>query len=168
METYWIGLFLILALVLVKPLIRRMSHNRELRGLSFEGARVRRAFLGFDGLRIEREGWAADVEFKPRFEKGGHTHFRADLRRPTPDVEFRTDQGGALALTPKGDEAFAERLLTPELRDRLLRLGALGGRLWYVRGGIVEIVGPLLSRETELRPFLERCVEVTDTLKEKA
>jgi hypothetical protein len=171
-DTWWIGLFLILALVLVKPLIRRMSHNRELRALGFPGANVTRSFLGFHGLRVERAGWAADVEFRPRFEKGGHTHFRADLRRPTPDVEFRTDQGGALALTPQGDEAFAERLLTAETRDRLLRLGALGGRLWYVRGGILEIVGPLLSRAEELGPYLERCAEVADgvaaSLKENA
>lgn len=139
-----------------------MSHNRELRAWSFEGARVARRFLGFDGLRIEREAWAADVEFKPLFEKGGHAHFRADLRRPTPDLEFGADQGGALALVPKGDEAFAERLLTPELRDRLLRLGARGGRLWYVRGGALEIVGPLASREEELRPFLTLCAEVAD------
>lgn len=139
-----------------------MSHNRELRALSFPGARVARRWLGYDGLRVERERWAADVEFKPQFEKGGHTHFRADLRRPTPDVEFRTDQGGALALVPKGDEAFAERLLTPGLRDRLLRLGARGGRLWYLRGGVMEIVGPLASRADELEPFLTLCAEVAD------
>lgn len=139
-----------------------MSHARELAAFAFEGATVTRSFLGFNGLRIERAAWAADVVFKPIFEKGGHTHFKADLRRATPDVEFRSDQGGALALTPKGDEAFAEKLLTSAVRDRLLRLGALGGRLWYVRGGILEIVGPLASRDEELRPFLTLCAEIAD------
>ena len=162
MDTWYLGLFLILALVLVKPAIRRMSHARELRAFSFAGATLRRSLLGFHGLLIERAAWAADVVFKPIFEKGGHTHFKADLKRATPDVEFRADQGGALALTPKGDEAFAEKLLTPALRDRLLRLGAIGGRLWYVRGGILEIVGPLASRDAELRPFLTLCAETAD------
>jgi hypothetical protein len=63
---------------------------------------------------------------------------------------------------PRGDEAAAERLLTPAVRDRLLRLGALGGRLWYVRGGAMEIVGPLASRDEELRPFLTLCAETAD------
>ena len=162
MDTWYLGLFLILALVLVKPAIRRMAHARDLRALDFAGARVKRSLLGFSGLRVERAAWAADVVFKPIFEKGGHTHFKADLKRATPDVEFRADQGGALALTPRGDEAFAEKLLTPALRDRLLRLGALGGRLWYVRGGTLEIVGPLASRDEELRPFLTLCAEVAD------
>ena len=139
-----------------------MSHARALRAFTFDGATVRRRFLGFHGLHIERVAWEADVVFKPIFEKGGHTHFKADLKRETPDVEFRSDQGGALALTPQGDEAFAEKLLTPALRDRLLRLGALGGRLWYVRGGILEIVGPLASRDEELRPFLTLCAEIAD------
>ncbi|HEX7900807.1 MAG TPA: hypothetical protein VF950_23815 [Planctomycetota bacterium] len=148
--------------MLVKPAIRRIAHARDLRLLSFDGATPRRSLLGFSGLHIERVAWEADVVFKPIFEKGGHTHFKADLKRATPDVEFRSDQGGALALTPKGDEAFAEKLLTSAMRDRLLRLGALGGRLWYVRGGILEIVGPLASRDEELRPFLTLCAEIAD------
>jgi hypothetical protein len=139
-----------------------MRHARELRDFKFEGAAWRRSLLGFGGLRIERTAWAADVAFKPIFEKGGHTHFKADLKRATPDVEFRSDQGGALALSAKGDEAFAEKLLTSAMRDRLLRLGALGGRLWYVRGGAMEIVGPLASRDAELRPFLTLCAEIAD------
>lgn len=162
LDTWWLGLFLILALVFVKPAIRKLAHDRSLRGVRFDGAALRKRLIGYHGLRIERPAWTADVAFEPGFEKGGHTRFTADLKRPTPDVEFRADQGGALALAAKGDEAFAEKLLTPGMRDRLLRLGALGGRLWYLRGGAMEIAGPLLSSDAELKPFLTLCAEIAD------
>ena len=119
-------------------------------------------WVRFDGLRVRGRGWTADVDFKPSFEKGGHAHFKADLQRPTPDVVFPASEGGAAALAAAGDEAFAARLLTDEVRMRLLRLGALGGRLWYVRGGSMEIVGPLTSDVDELRRFLALCREVAD------
>jgi hypothetical protein len=119
-------------------------------------------WVRFDALRVRGRGWAADVEFKPSFEQGGHVHFKADLQRPTPDVVFPAAEGGAAALAAAGDEAFAARLLTDEVRMRLLRLGALGGRLWYVRGGAMEIVGPLTSDVDALRRFLELCREVAD------
>lgn len=160
--TWWIGLSIILLLICLKPAIRRTSHHLALQRFRFDGATMTSSWMRFAGLRIVRPAWTAEVEFKPAFEKGGHLHFRADLGRSTPDVIFEPEAGGARAMVPSGDEAFAEKLLTPALRDRLLRLGALGGRLWYVRGGKLEIVGPLVSEEEQLRPLLELCAEVAD------
>lgn len=148
--------------MLVKPVARKLAHRRLVRALGMEGVEVVPRWVRFDALRVAGQGWTAGVEFKPAFEKGGHVHFKADLRRPTPDVEFRPGEGGAAAWAAAGDEAFAARLLTDEVRMRLLRLGALGGRLWYVRGGAMEIVGPLTSDADELRRFLGLCREVAD------
>ncbi len=151
-----------MGLVLVRPALRKLAHGRLVRELGMEGVEVARRWVRFDGLRVTGAGWAADVEFKPAFEKGGHTHFRADLRRQTPDVVFPATAGGAAAFAAAGDEAFAQKLLTEEVRLRLLRLGALGGRLWYVRGGRMEIVGPLPGTADELRGFLALAREVAD------
>jgi hypothetical protein len=148
--------------VLVKPVLRKVSHGRMLRALGTPGAEVVRRWVRFDGLHVKGEGWEADVVFKPSFEKGGHVHFKADLKRPTPDVVFPAAEGGAAALAAEGDGPFAEKLLTDEVRMRLLRLGALGGRLWYVRDGAMEIVGPLGMDPPALRAFLGLCREVAD------
>lgn len=151
-----------MGLVLVKPTLRKLSHGRLVRQLAMEGVEVVPRWLRFDGLRVKGARWTAEVDFKPSFEKGGHTHFKADLGRETPDVVFPATAGGAAAFAASGDEAFAQKLLTEELRKRLLRLGALGGRLWYVRGGKMEIVGPLPGNPDELRAFLALAKEVAD------
>lgn len=151
-----------MGLVLVKPALRKLSHGRLVRELGMEGVEVAPRWLRFDALRVKGGSWTADVEFKPAFEKGGHTHFKADLKRATPDVEFSATAGGAAAFAAAGDEAFAQKLLTEEVRQRLLRLGALGGRLWYLRGGKMEIVGPLPGNADELRGFLALAKDVTD------
>jgi hypothetical protein len=64
----------------------------------------------------------------------------------------------------QGDPAFAQKLLGPEQRERLLRLEEAGGHLWCVDGGIVQLGGPLIRENAELKRFLVLCDAILDAM----
>jgi len=68
----------------------------------------------------------------------------------------------------KGDADFARKLLSPEQRERLLRLQEAGGYVWVISGGLVELGGPLPTDSAGLKRFLEQCDSVLEGWRERS
>jgi len=164
---------LLLGCIFAGPLILRRGHEAMLRQLGMNGVTVVPSSWTLSGLRIERPRWKADVVFQPARLGGGrpgHLRFRAAFTPaalpaagrksepavPTGDPEFDSK------ITVEGDPAFARKLLLPEMRERLIRLDGMGGRVRAIGEDFVEIDGPLLGRPPELKEFLELCDAIVD------
>lgn len=182
---YWVGVAFLIACALGIPYVRKLLHGRRLKTLGLDGVTVVPSWLGLSGLRLKRARWEGEVEFDPGGFGGGgrpgHLQLIATLGHRTPAVFFhekgRVDEAklpepavpiGDAAFDAKilvrGDRAFAQKLLAPEQRERLLRLEAVGGHLWSIDGGIVQVGGPLLTDVPELKRFLELCDAILDAM----
>jgi hypothetical protein len=182
---YWIGVAFLIACALGVPYARKLLHDRRLKTLGLDGATVVPSWLGLSGLRLKRARWEGEVEFDPGGFGGGgrpgHFLLTASLGRRTPTVTLHEKGRGNEARLPGtpiptgdltfdaklivlGDPAFAQKLLVPEQRERLLRLEAAGGHLWGVDGGIVQLGGPLIRENAELKRFLELCDAILDAM----
>jgi hypothetical protein len=150
------------------PLIRKLLHERTLKELGMEGMTIVSRFWTLSELKIRRPQWQGEVYFQPAKIGGGHPghlRLRAEFRRSAPakppsgeaspittgDVEFDR------MIVVTGDRAFARKLLVPEMRERLMKLDQLGGRVIAIGEETLEIDGPLLSRPPDLKQFLELC-----------
>lgn len=164
---------LLLGCIFGAPLLLRRSHEAMLKALARDGVSVVRRPWTMSGLRIDRPRWHADVDFQPARVGGGrpgHLRFRATFTPPPPPAAGRTSEpalptGDAefdRKITVEGDPAFARKLLVPEMRERLVRLDGMGGRVLAIGEGFVEIDGPLLGRPPELKAFLELCDAIVD------
>lgn len=167
MVTYVIGIVFLIACVFGVPLFRKLAHEQTLKGLGLEGVTVLPRFWTLSGLRIERPRWTGEVAFAPPGPSGGrpgHLRLRASFQRsasppPVPAPAARVETGDAefdQKIRVEGDPAFARKLLSPEMRDLLLELDGLGGRVLEIGETTVEIDGPLMNGEA-LRRFLELC-----------
>lgn len=160
------------ACVLCAPLIAKVMHEKMLGRLGVQGTTVVPRFWSLSGLRITRPDWLGEVDFRSSKIGGGHPGhlvLRAEFKDPrkalrgilpgsgdasrlrTGDDEF--DRMIAVA----GDPEFARKLLGPQMREHLLELNRMGGRVIALGTGSLEINGPLLHRPDELRHFLELC-----------
>jgi hypothetical protein len=182
---YWIGVAFLIACAFGAPYARKLQHDRRLKTLGLEGATVVGSWLGLSGLRLKRARWEGEVEFDPGGLGGGgrpgHLQLTASLGRRTPTVRFHEkgrvnearlpgppiptgDAAFDAKILVQGDPTFARQLLGPEQRERLLRLEAAGGHLWCVDGGIVQLGGPLIRGNAELKRFLELCDAILDAM----
>jgi hypothetical protein len=153
-------------------MLRRLSHERTLKGLGIEGMTVVPRLWSLSGLRIDRPGWKAEVFFESARAGGGrpgHLRLLADFQKPAPPLAFPArpsradaairsgDEAFDRKITVEGDPAFAKKFLVPEMRERLLRLDQMGGRVLAIGESTIEIDGPLLGEPAALRQFLELC-----------
>lgn len=181
---FWIGVAFLIACGLGVPVYKKFAHTSMLRSLQWEGASVIPATWGLSGLRLKRARWEGEVEFEPAGVGGGgrrgHLRLIASLGRKTPSLSFyetgRRDASGGEPAIPtgdaafdekyvvKGDAAFAQKLLSPEQRKRLLLLQGVGGYVWAISGGVVEMGGPLLTNRAGLKEFLVLCDEILDAM----
>lgn len=186
MITYWLGIALLVTLFSVGPALRRYALLRTLRELKVEGATVVPRFWRPGLIQYRRSKWDADGRFVPPGEvshggQQGHLLLTGRLKRSTPTVEVHPrahDHGSPpaagegstgdprfdRAYTLSGDAAFAALLFGPEVRDLVLRLQGLGGRLSAVRDGAVEITGPIGPGPAEIRQVLGTCELLLDLL----
>lgn len=170
MNSYAIGVGFLVVCLFGVPLVRKLLHEQMLSRMAFEGARIIRRFWSLSGLRIERPGWKGEVVFQSAPLGGGrpgHLRLLAEFRttapsRPTRDnAPIRTgDESFDRKIAVEGDPAFAKRFLGPEMRDLLLQLDRMGGRILAIGEGALEIDGPLLSDPASLRQFLELCDDI--------
>jgi len=178
MDTNWYGVSVLLALGLSVPLYRKISHTRALNSLGLEGVAVVPRFWGLSGLRLSRAGWEGEVRFETAGMKG-HLILNAALKKSTPSLSFEpgAPEGGPTKseeilatgdaefdrkIAVRGDREFAKRLLGSEMREQLMALDRLGGRVGSLGGGNLVIAGPLLTRPAELKEFLKSCEAVID------
>ena len=181
---FWIGVAFLIACGLGMPVYRKFAHAAMLKSLGWEGASVIPVNWGLSGLRLKRARWEGEVEFEPAGVGGGgrrgHLRLIASLGRKTPSLSFyeagrRDAEGGEPAIPTgdatfdekivvKGDADFARKLLSPDQRGRLLRLQELGGYVWAISGGVVELGGPLLTDRARLNEFLVLCDEILDAM----
>jgi len=179
---FWIGVAFLIACGLGVPVYRKLAHSAMLKTLAWEGTSVIPVAWGLSGLRIQRTRWEGEVEFEPPGIGGGgrrgHLRLIATLKRKTPSLSFyetgRRDASGGEPALPTGDAAFdaryvvkgdpdfARKLLGPDQRERLLLLQGVGGYVWAVSGGIVEMGGPLLTDRSRLKDFLVLCDAILD------
>lgn len=165
METYWIGMgFLVLVFAAV-PAYRRMLHARSLKGLNVPGAQLRPRFWGLSGLDYPGKGWTAELRFEPppigSDGRRGHLRFAARFATPAPPLRLPEGLKDGEAVV-EGDADYARRLLTPEFREQLKRLQALGGRAESLGGAAVEISGPLPDDARALADFVGLCGAIAD------
>src|SRR5579862_7175334 len=181
---FWIGVAFLVACGLGVPVYRKFAHSAMLKNLGWEGASVISVTWGLSGLRLKRARWEGEVEFEPAGIGGGgrrgHLRLIASLGRKTPSLSFQeTGRAGTPAGEPavrtgdaafdatfvvQGDATFARKLLGPEQRERLLRLKEVGGFVWAISGGVVELGGPLLTDGAALKRFLDQCDSVLDAM----
>lgn len=178
MDTNWYGVAGLLGLGLSVPLYRKISHTRALNSLGLEGVAVIPRFWGLSGLRMSRAGWDGEVRFETAGMRG-HLILSAALKKPTPSLSFEpgTPEGGSTKseeilgtgdpefdrkISVRGDREFAKKLLGSDMRERLMALDRLGGRVGSLGGGSLVIAGPLLTRSAELKEFLKSCEAVID------
>jgi hypothetical protein len=165
MLAYCIGIGFLIACIVGVPLLRKLSHDRMLKKLQIDGASRVPRLLGLSGLRIERPAWKGDVVFEAARLGGGHPgHLRvlADFAKPLrlirEDAPIRTgDEAFDRKIAVEGDPAFARKFLVPEMRERLMQLDRLGGRVLAIREESMEIDGPLPADAATLQRFLELC-----------
>jgi hypothetical protein len=150
------------------PLIRKILHERTLKDLGMEGMTIVSRFWTLSELRIQRAKWKGEVFFEPAKIGGGHPghlRLRAEFKRgepgPPPSGDASPIQTGDeefdRMISVSGDRAFARKLLVPEMRERLVKLDQMGGRVIAIGEETVEIDGPFLSRPPDLKQFLELC-----------
>jgi hypothetical protein len=150
------------------PLVRKVLHERTLKELGMEGMTIVPRFWTPSGLRIERARWQGEVFFEPAKIGGGHPghlRLRAEFKRAAPAAPSSGDASPIQTGDPEfdrmiavsGDRAFARKLLVPEMRERLVKLDQMGGRVIAIGEETVEIDGPFLGRPPELKRFLELC-----------
>ena len=171
MDTYYLGMILLVALFSVAPTLRRLAHRKMIGGLRVEGATVPPRLWRASLLQYRRARWDAEVRFMPPGElfAGGHhglLRFSGRLRRATPSVELGPGPGSGATRFEQiysvgGDAAFAAQLFVPELRDVLVRLEGLGVRLTSVRDGTVDAAGP---QGKDLRQVLGTCELMMDLM----
>lgn len=175
---FWIGVAFIAVIGLGFPVFQKLAHSHMLRELRMDGVTVLPSLFSYGGLRIKRARWEGEVRFAaPSLGGGGrrgHVELIASLGRTTPTLSFyekgrRSDAGATeptvptgdadfdAAITVRGDAAFAQKLLVPEQRQRLLRLKEAGGYLWGISGGVAELGAPLPRNGAALKNFLESC-----------
>ncbi len=165
MLPYCIGIGFLIACIFGVPLLRKLSHDRMLRKLQIEGATRVPRLLGLSGLRIERSAWKGDVVFEAARLGGGHpghlrvlAEFAKPLRPIREDASIRTgDDAFDRKIVVEGDPGFARKFLVPEMRERLLQLDRLGGRVLAIREESMEIDGPLPAAAADLQRFLVLC-----------
>jgi hypothetical protein len=162
---------LLLGCIFGGPLLLRRSHEAMLRSLGMEGVTIVPGSGALSGLRIERPKWKAEVAFEPPRVGGGrpgHLRYLAEFRGPvplvaTPDARLRTgDDEFDRKISVEGDPAFAKKLLSPLVREKMMRLDEIGGRVDAIGEGTVEISGRLPRQSAELRKFLELCGGIVD------
>jgi hypothetical protein len=181
---FWIGVAFLIACGLGVPVYKKFAHSAMLRNLGWDGASLIPVIWGLSGLRLKRARWEGEVEFEPAGVGGGgrrgHLTLIASLGQKTPALSFydpgRRDASGGEPAVPTGDAAFdarivvkgdadfARKVLSPEQRERLLRFQDLGGYVWGISGGIVELGGPLLTDGAVLKRFLDQCDSILDAM----
>jgi hypothetical protein len=163
MLPYVIGIGFLIGCLLGLPLLRKLSHERLLKSLPLEGATLVPRFLALSGLRIARPGWKGLVLFEAARLGGGrpgHLRILAEFAEPlrpirqdapitTGDAEFDRK------IVVEGDPGFARKFLVPQMRERLIELDRLGGRILAIREESMEIDGPLPADAAALGRFLE-------------
>jgi len=166
---------LLLGCIFGGPLLVRRNHETMLRTLGLDGVTVVPRSGALSALRIERPKWKAEVAFEPPRVGGGrpgHLRYMAEFRGPVPldaapDARLQTgDDDFDRKISVQGDPAFARKLLSPIVREKMMRLDEIGGRVLAIGEGTVEITGPLPRQSADLRKFLELCgviVEATVT-----
>jgi len=172
---YVLGILLLVGCLLGLPLVRRVLHERTLRGLGMEGVTVVPRVLRLSGLRLRRARWEGEAFFESSGlgdnHRAGHVRLRATFASAVPPLAERTaadaairtgDEGFDQKIVVSGDPAFARKLLVPEMRERLVRLDQQGGRVLAIGDGTIEIDGPLPARTQDLRTFLELCDAIVD------
>jgi hypothetical protein len=168
---YFVGIAFLLACVFGVPFLRKKGHESMLRELGLEGVTIVPQFWSLSGLKIERPKWKAEVSFQPPRAGGGrpgHLQYMAEFRTPVPltaaaESPVRTgDDEFDRKITVEGDPAFARKLLSPAVREKLMSLDGIGGRVNAIGEGTVEIFGPLPQRSEDLRKFLELCSAIVD------
>jgi len=131
--TYLLGIAFLLFCLLGIPLLKRILHERAVRGVAMEGVSVVPSFWTPSGLRLQRPGWQGVASFEATGIGGtGRGHLRLKVEVTGPE----------------------SREVGP---DVLARLEALGGRVRTNDRGVVEIDGPIFIRSEDLRKFLEAC-----------
>jgi hypothetical protein len=164
---------LLLGCIFGGPLLLRRTHESMLQALAMEGVSVVSHRWTLSGLRIDRPRWHADVHFQPARLGGGrpgHLRYRAAFTPAPPPVGGRPSEAAIPTGDPafdskinvEGDPALARKLLTPEMRERFVRLDGFGGRVLAIGEGFVEIDGPLLGQAPLLKEFLELCDAIVD------
>jgi len=164
---------LLLGCIFGGPILLRRNHEAMLKALGIEGVTVVPRAWSMSALKVDRPRWRADVVFEPARIGGGrrgHLRFHATFTPPPPPATGRTSEPSVPTgdpefdrkITVEGDPAFARKLLVPEMRERLIRLDGMGGRVQAIGEGFVEISGPLLGRPPELKAFLELCDAIVD------
>lgn len=167
---------LLLGCIFGGPLLLRRGHEAMLKTLGLEGVSVVRRPWTMSGLRIERPKWKAEVAFESARVGGGrpgHLRYVAEFRgpvplvpagrNPAPDARLQTgDDEFDRKISVEGDPAFARKLLSPIVREKLMRLDEVGGRVHAIGEGTVEITGPLPRGSADLRKFLELCAAIVD------
>jgi hypothetical protein len=174
---YCLGIGFLLACAVGVPLLRKMAHERTLKGLGMEGLTVVPRLWSLSGLRIDRPAWKAEVVFesaRPGGGRPGHLRLRADFSKPAPPLAFPArpsredavihtgDEAFDRKIVVEGDPSFAKKFLVPEMRELLMQLDQLGGRVLAIGEGTIEIDGPLLGEPPALRQFLELCDDIVD------
>jgi len=181
---FWLGVAFLIACGLGVPVYRKFAHSAMLKTVGIEGTSIIPVTWGLSGLRLKRARWEGEVEFEPAGVGGGgrrgHLRLIASLGKKTPSLSFyetgRRDASGGEPAIPTGDAAFdekyvvkgdadfARKLLSPQQRERLLLLQGVGGYVWAISGGVVEMGGPLLTDRSGLRDFLVLCDEILDAM----
>jgi len=169
---YCLGIGFLIACVFGVPLLRKLCHERTLKELAMEGTTVVPRFWSLSGLRIDRTAWSGEVFFqaaRPGGGRPGHLRLLAGFKKSAPPLpppvreesRIRTgDEEFDRKIAVEGDPVFARKLLVPEMRERLMRLDRMGGRVLAIGEGTIEIDGPLLSERSALKQFLDVCDEV--------
>jgi hypothetical protein len=165
MLAYCLGIGFLIACLLGVPLLRKLSHERMLRSLEIAGAALVPRFPALSGLRIARPAWKGLVTFEAARLGGGrpgHLRIVAEFAQPLQpirhDAPIRTgDAEFDRKIVVEGDPGFARKFLVPEMRERLMQLDSLGGRILAIREESMEIDGPLPADAASLRRFLDLC-----------
>jgi len=165
MLAYVIGIGFLVACLFGVPLLRKISHERMLRSLEIAGATLVPRFPALSGLRITRPAWKGVVTFDAARLGGGrpgHLRIVAEFAEPLlpirEDAPIRTgDAEFDRKIAVEGDPGFARKFLVPAMRERLMQLDSLGGRILAIREESMEIDGPLPADAADLRRFLHLC-----------
>jgi len=165
MLAYCIGIGFLVVCVFGVSLLRKLFHERMLKSLQIQGATLVPSFLTLRGLRLARPAWKGVVVFEAARLGGGrpgHLRVLAEFAEPLlpirEDAPIRTgDAEFDRKIVVEGDPGFARKFLVPEMRERLMQLDSLGGRILAIREESMEIDVPLPADAAALQRFLELC-----------